>query len=137
VYLVDPARVETVNVARQSVDSGDVGRFKAEVLADRLSARFHREVCYSVLPYEPRVHAAAFNRSSGLNLVIGAVDNAAARRAISETLGAADRCNRWDHEPPAVVWLDAGNGHNSGQILLGNALRPNELRGSFDRDFGF
>lgn len=136
-YLVDSDRVEAVNVARQAFDLPDVGRSKAEVLADRLSARFHREVCYSTLPFDARVHAAAFDRSSGLNLVIGAVDNAPARRAIAETLNAADRRNPWDQEPPAVVWLDAGNSHNSGQVLLGNALRPHELRRCFDRDFGF
>jgi PRTRC genetic system ThiF family protein len=136
-YLVDPDRVEAVNVARQAFDLADVGRFKAQVLADRLSARFHREVCYSTLPFDARVHAAAFDRASGLNLVIGAVDNAVARRAIAETLGAADSRNPWDDERPTVVWLDAGNGHNSGQVLLGNALRPDELRRSFDRDFGF
>jgi PRTRC genetic system ThiF family protein len=136
-YLVDPDRVETVNVARQSFDLGDVGRFKAEALADRLSARFHREARYSVLPYDARVHAAAFDRSSGLNLVIGAVDNAAARRAIAETLTASESRNPWDSEAPDVVWLDAGNGHNSGQVLLGNALRADELRRSFDRHFGF
>jgi hypothetical protein len=27
-----------------------------------------------------------------------------------------------------VVWLDAGNGQNSGQVLIRNALRPDELR---------
>lgn len=136
-YLVDPDRVEAVNVARQAFDLADVGRFKAEVLADRFSARFHREVCYSTLPFDARVHAAAFDRSSGLNLLIGAVDNAAGRRAIAQALGAADSRNPWHLEPPAVVWLDAGNGHNSGQVLLGTALRPEELRRSFDRDFGF
>src|SRR5438094_829538 len=68
-YLIDPDRIETANVARQAFDRDDVGGFKAEVLAVRLSARFHREVCYSTLPYDARVHAAAFNRSSDLNLV--------------------------------------------------------------------
>src|SRR5215207_6785054 len=68
-YLVDPDRVEAVNVARQAFDLGDVGRFKAQVRADRLSARFHREVCYSTLPFDARVHAAAFDRVSSLNLV--------------------------------------------------------------------
>jgi ThiF family len=136
-YLVDPDRVETVNVTRQSFDLSDVGRFKAEVLAERLAARFHREVAYSVLTYDARVHAAAFDRSSGLNLVIGAVDNATARRAIAETLAGAEARNRSDGEPPDVIWLDAGNGHNSGQVLLGNALRGDELRRSFDRHFGF
>src|ERR1043166_6878719 len=53
-YPVDPDRVEPVNVARQSFDVSDVGRFKTEVLADRLSARFHREICYSTLPFDAR-----------------------------------------------------------------------------------
>lgn len=133
-YLIDPDRVESANVVRQAFDQHEVGRFKAEVLADRLSARFHREVCYSTLPYNHHVHAAAFDRSSDLNLLIGAVDNPAARRAIAQTLTSADTRNAWDREPPDVVWLDAGNGHNSGQVLLGNALRADELRGSFDRE---
>jgi hypothetical protein len=134
-YLVDPDRVEAINVTRQAFELDEVGRFKSEVLADRLSARFHREINYSVLPYDARVHAA-FDRSSGMNLVIGAVDNAGARRAIAETLGSADTPHHWDRESPNVVWLDAGNGHNGGQVLLGNALRPDELRRSFDRHFG-
>src|SRR5439155_23911290 len=50
-YLVDPDRVEPHNVARQCFDRADVGRFKAEVLAERLARRFGREVGYSVLPY--------------------------------------------------------------------------------------
>jgi hypothetical protein len=79
---------------------GDVGRFKAEVLAGRLSARFHREVCYSVLPYDARVHAAAFDRSSGLNLVIGAVENAGARQAMAETLASVDTRHHWNRESP-------------------------------------
>jgi hypothetical protein len=34
------------------------------------------------------------------------------------------------------LWLDAGNGRNSGQVLLGNALRPEQLRQAFDRAAG-
>jgi hypothetical protein len=30
-----------------------------------------------------------------------------------------------------VWWLDAGNGRNSGQVPLGNATRPEALRGAF------
>ena len=56
------------------------------MLAERLAGNFGCEVGYSVLPYEARVHAAAFDRPSRLGLVIGAVDNAAARRAIAATL---------------------------------------------------
>lgn len=32
---------------------------------------------------------------------------------------------------PSVWWLDSGNGRNSGQVLLGNATRPEALRGAF------
>ena len=61
---------------------------------------------------------------------------AAARRAIATTLD--ERTARpfdWG-SPPPVLWLDAGNGYNSGQILLGNALRPEQVRGAFDPSVG-
>ena len=63
-YLVDPDRVEPHNVARQAFDRRDVGRFKAEVLAERLARRFEREVGYSVLPYDRELHASVFGDAS-------------------------------------------------------------------------
>jgi PRTRC genetic system ThiF family protein len=131
-YLVDPDRVEAHNVARQAFDRGEVGRFKAQVLAERLARRFGREVGYSVLPYDAELHAQVFGKArSRLSLLIGCVDNAGARRAIAATL---DR-GRWSYAGPgsgqAVWWLDTGNGRNSGQVLLGNATRPEALRGAF------
>ena len=33
-------------------------------------------------------------------------------------------------------WLDAGNGHDSGQILLGNAKSKQELQGGFSEPLG-
>jgi PRTRC genetic system ThiF family protein len=131
-YLVDPDRVEAHNVARQAFDRGDVGRFKAQVLAERLARRFGREVGYSVLPYDAELHAQVFGDARNrLSLLIGCVDNAAARRAIAATL---DR-GRWSYAGPGSTqpawWLDTGNGRNSGQVLLGNATRPEALRGAF------
>ena len=132
-YLVDMDRVEAHNVARQAFDRADVGRFKAQVLAERLARRFGREVGYSVLPYDRRLHAEVFAARSRLRLLLGCVDTAAARRAMAETL---------DGGPPlwlqgTDVWLlDTGNGRNSGQVLLGNATRAEHLRGAFDRERG-
>src|SRR5436190_779427 len=57
ICLVDPDRVEPHNVARQVFDRRDVGRFKAEVLAERLACRFEREVSFSTLPYDRELHA--------------------------------------------------------------------------------
>ena len=130
--LVDPDRVEPHNVQRQAFDAADVGRFKAEVLAERLARRFGREVGYSVLPYDADLHAQVFGDArSRLNLLLGCVDNSAARRAIAATLDEP----RWSHgyanTRHLVWWLDAGNGRNSGQVLLGNTTRPGGLRGAF------
>ena len=134
-FLIDPDRVEESNVGRQAFSPADVGGFKAEVLAKSLARRYGLSVGYSVLPYDPTLHATAFREAmtSRLRLIIGCVDNAPARRAISTTLmGTASYGGR----PPGVWWLDSGNGHSSGQVLLGNAVRPDDLRGAFGRASG-
>ncbi len=131
-YLVDMDRVEPHNVARQAFDRSEVSHFKAEVLAQRLSRRFAREIGYSVLPYDRELHAQVFDHQrSTLNLIIGSVDNAAARRAIAETLEAPTGGYGYPRAAGSIWWLDCGNGRNSGQILLGNVTRPEELRGAF------
>lgn len=127
--LVDHDRVEPHNVGRQAFDPADVGRFKAQVLAERLAKRFRREVGYSVLPYSPTIHAEVFRAPAKLDLIVGAVDNAVARRALAATLG-----GRGPYAPSSVWWLDAGNARNDGQILLGNAVAREGLRGAFNRD---
>jgi len=124
-FLVDLDRVEPHNVGRQAFDPGDVGRFKAQVLAERLAQRFGRTIGYSVLPYDRDLHACVFDTRARLNLVIGCVDNAAARRAIGATL------EQVHHRASPVWWLDCGNARNSGQVLLGNAVRREDLRGAF------
>ncbi len=134
--LVDPDRVGPENLGRQAFQKADLGRFKAEVLAERLARGFGCEVAYSVVPYNAHVHAAAFSKPSRLGLVIGAVDNAAARRAIAATLDEQTGKQFSWGSPPPVFWLDAGNGFNSGQVLLGNALRPEQLRGAFNPSAG-
>lgn len=129
-YLVDMDTVEPQNVARQAFEKRDVGRFKAEVLAERLMRRYEREVAYSVQPYSTGLHRVIFGSTpSALHLVIGAVDNAAARRSIHQALekGSTDYYGR----PGREFWLDCGNLRNSGQILLGNHTDVSSLRGMF------
>jgi PRTRC genetic system ThiF family protein len=128
-HLVDHDRVEPHNVARQAFDRRDVGRYKAEVLAERLARRFEREVGYSVLPYDRELHAKVFGDTpADLRLIVGCVDNASARRSIAATLDAPSRSGGRSHN---VWWLDCGNGRNSGQILFGNSTRPEDLRRAF------
>jgi hypothetical protein len=124
--------VEPYNVARQAFDRHEVGRFKAAVLAERLARRYGREVGYAVAPYDRELHAGLFEGPpSALSLLVGAVVNAAARRALAATLEAPPWYGAYGQAPGRVWLLDCGNGRNSGQVLLGNAARPEALRGAF------
>ncbi|MFN8475524.1 MAG: ThiF family adenylyltransferase [Anaerolineae bacterium] len=126
-YLVDMDRVEEHNVGRQAFDPGEIGGFKAQVLAERLARRFRCTIGYAVQPYDAGLHARIFRaQPSRLNLLVGCVDNADARRAL--TASSEGRSDVW--------WLDCGNGRNSGQVLLGNASHPDGLRGAFDEREG-
>ena len=64
-FLVDLDRVEEHNVARQAFDTADAGRFKAQVLAERLSRRFGREIGYSVLPFDRDLHGTLYDAGTG------------------------------------------------------------------------
>jgi len=127
-FLVDHDRVEPHNLGRQSFIDEEIGDFKAVALARRVQREFRRfglQIGHAVRPYDPVLHGAVFQPTSALKLVIGAVDNATARRAIAETL--ADG-RTWQRD---VWWLDVGNARNSGQLILGNVLAPEGLKGAF------
>jgi len=103
--LIDHDRVEERNLTRQCFTRGDLGRFKSETLAHRLSGKFDRLVGYSTLP-------VAMAGLSFPGLVIGCVDNGLARRDIARAFKAMSYSGSW--------WVDAGNGENYGQVIIGN-----------------
>ena len=122
IVLVDHDRVEPHNLLRQNFYPEDVGRFKSQALADRLARAFRRPVGYSVYAFREEDSQSDGGRYPGLpsygnSLLIGCADNAAARRAMAESLPGDPR--RW--------LIDAGNDTNWGQVLIGNVA---------DRDFG-
>ena len=115
IVLVDHDRVEPHNLLRQNFFPEDVGRFKSQALADRLARAFRRPVGYSVYPFRdedahPHGHRYPSLPAYGSALLIGCADNAAARRAMAESLPGDPR--RW--------LIDAGNDTNWGQVLIGN-----------------
>lgn len=122
--LVDHDRVETHNLYRQNFFAGDVGKFKSQALAERLSRLYGRQIGYSVYPYDRELVGEMFGgvmyRRAIQGIIIGCVDNVAARRNIANTLD----WGNW--------WLDSGNGHHSGQVLIGNARNVESLKASFN-----
>ena len=113
--MVDHDRVEPHNLLRQNFYKEDVGRFKSQALADRLTRAYRRPLGYSVYPYREEESGSDGQGYPGLpaygnGLLIGCADNAAARRAMAECLPGS----------PHLWLIDAGNDTNWGQILVGN-----------------
>ena len=97
VAVFDPDIVTEANVGRQLFSPSDVGCYKAEVLVNRIN-------CYFGLAWEAYPVKYAPN-SKSVNILIGCVDSAAARRELVRT--------SFDY------WLDLGNQEKKGQVILG------------------
>jgi len=108
--LIDHDRVEERNLTRQCFLTEDLGRFKSETLAHRLARSFDRPIGYSTFP-------VAMTELFLPGLVIGCVDNGLARRDIARKL--KESLNH-GYSPSLRWWVDAGNGDNYGQVLIGN-----------------
>ena len=124
--LIDPDRVKSHNLVRQQFFPDDLGKFKSQALAERLSRQYGRAIGYSVYPYMPDlIHeelGGGFARLAAQGIIIGCVDNVAARRSIA---------GKWNG---GNWWIDAGNGYSSGQVLIGNTPHEDGLEGCFDKE---
>jgi len=114
--LIDGDRVEERNLERQNFYPEELGHFKSQALAERLARKYQRPIAYSTTPLED-------TSLSGCALVVGCVDNAPARAAIARAVS------------PSLWWLDAGNGREFGQVLVGNTPRE-MLAGAFEEEKG-
>lgn len=119
VVFCDPDKVEQKNIPRQNFCQAEIGRNKALSLAARYSAAWGVEI--KAVPERFDRNAAGRIEFQKTNLVIGCVDNAAARRQIHDVLKDSERF--W--------WLDCGNAESSGQVILGDAPAPKGLEGAF------
>ncbi len=104
--LIDGDRVEERNLGRQSFYPEDLGRFKSQALAERLARKHRRPIAYSISPLLPG--GVGHRAVDECALLVGCVDNAAARSTIASLVS------------PSKWWVDAGNGEEFGQVLVGN-----------------
>ncbi|MBA2377969.1 MAG: ThiF family adenylyltransferase [Blastocatellia bacterium] len=117
--VIDPDVVENGNIPRSNFCAAEIGRFKAQTLAERITMAWGVETEYSCERFDPEKH---LKRSSGdyrsLPVIVGCVDNHLARRdmhrAIEEFRGYGTS------DAPSLWWIDGGNGRSSGQVLLGS-----------------
>ena len=127
IILMDHDRVEPHNLLRQNFQRQDVGKLKSAVMAERLSMTYNRTIGYSTEMFRA---GSRWERQSWdnfhTNLMIGCVDNAAARVEMDKHLS-----NHYG------TWLiDAGNGRNWGQVLIGNRTKDQcqHKKGGFKSD---
>ena len=129
--FVDPDRVEVKNVGRQLFSSGDVGEYKSDVLAGRLNAAFGERIMSATRPVDALDLITQPDQHDALHIVIGAVDNPAARAVIASAVKAAhETTGKTQVAHGRLWWLDCGNENHSGQVLLGNVALKSAMRGA-------
>jgi PRTRC genetic system ThiF family protein len=118
--FIDHDIVEAANVERQNFCLAEVGYHKARVLALRYGLPWGLDIAvynesFKYINYtvnQPKLDLYGWGK---MTVFIGCVDNAAARKSLSNTI----RNNPNNKELPKVFWLDCGNTKDNGQVLLG------------------
>ena len=122
VIIADGDIVEEKNLVRQNFISADLGRNKAQVLAERYASAFGMEVQYipDFIESEERLAELVkldnystspypIKRYEGLSILIGAVDNNRSRQLCHQVFNKADN----------LIYIDSGNGEFTGQVICG------------------
>lgn len=128
--FIDPDTVEPKNIGRQLFAQIDLGQSKAEVLAGRLNAAYGLRIMSAVRALDPLDILVQPDDRDTLHLVIGAVDNPAARATIASVVKASQDSGGVPGARGRLWWLDCGNENHSGQVLLGNTVYKASFRKS-------
>ena len=102
IRFIDPDIIEMTNVGRQLFTNQMCGMNKAVELARRFNMALGLNIEAIPEPFDPDRHV---KRNSSA-IILGAVDNWKARKAMSIVEGA--------------TWIDCGNSRYTGQVIIGN-----------------
>lgn len=131
IVFIDPDRVSAANVPRSCFCEQEIGELKAVALARRYSGAWSLEIGTITERFTPEM-ARASSKEDALNVVVGCVDNAAARGALAEVLARRTSYGYYDYSSRGqTILIDCGNTQDGGQVLVGTATRPEVMRGSF------
>jgi len=120
--LIDPKVVSELNPGRQLFCDAEIGKPKAAALAERYGFAWGLNTSYHVGEFDEKLRMP----SADVTFIIGCVDGAAGRRAMHEALSSNEAGG-----PPRIWWLDCGNAHDTGQVVLGCMADSTEMRGAF------
>ena len=134
IVFIDGDEFTEDNIGRTLCCPQDVGKNKAQVLAAR-----HNAVWGLDIGAVPEMATTALLTQVGqalcshathhqFNILVGAVDLAAGRRAMH---GALQVYNGFGQRQLWNLVIDSGNTETAGQVLVGSATKPEQLAGSF------
>lgn len=111
--IVDGDTVEEKNLIRQNFIPRDIGRSKAEVIAERYSVAFGTRIAFfdSFIENPEALNRLVFSQAANAKpIVVTCVDNHKTRRLVW----------RWFQEraPDGAFWLDSGNEEHNGQTVI-------------------
>lgn len=124
--LVDPDIVKEETLGRQYFCDAEIGQPKAIALARRLGQAWG----INTMAYEGEYRENLLLGGAQLAVLVGCVDNAAARRSLSDTLMLNPE-SPGRHAPPHIWWLDCGNLKDTGRVMIGSAYSADQMRGTF------
>lgn len=120
--IVDPDRVESGNIPRSNFCAAEIGSFKAQSLAKRITLAWGLECHYVNELFDADVHLKQSSSDyRALTVIVGCVDNHHARREIHRAVEQLQGYQSSD--APKIWWIDAGNGKFSGQVLIGSMTK--------------
>ncbi len=130
ITIIDSDIVESGNIPRSNFCAAEIGRFKAQTLAERISLAWGLEISHvnEKFDYEKHIKPGG-NGFKELTILVGCVDNHLARREIHRALKESNRYNSRD--VPEMWWIDGGNGKSSGQVLIGSSIKKDKPENYF------
>lgn len=109
IIFADADKVENKNLGRQNFFVNDIGKNKAEVLANRYSAGFGLPIKVHKKFIESETDINRLLDSNRFPIIISCVDNLQARQVMS------DFTNK---RKLPIIYIDSGNNKYNGQVLL-------------------
>ena len=116
ITLIDFDRIEEKNLYRHNFCQAELGYNKALALAVRYKAMFPK---LKIGAIEERASTISLDRSTP-TIVIGCVDNAAARKSIEQLMIEYSGLVVHGFSQLPCWWIDCGNDYTYGQVSIGN-----------------
>jgi hypothetical protein len=118
-------------LAEEDFCEAEIGRNKAQSLALRYGTAWGLDIKAVADRFDKQL--LGWHETGDVTLLVGCVDNAEGRRALAKAIQERNGNPISDDYAPSLWWLDCGNTHSGGQVLLGSTPRVDEMRSALVR----